>query len=100
MRMIKLQSIKWVKQSGSCLLWERVRVKVWHTHTTVWLLQNYSQRILTYYTRILLLAPTYGRTIPQANQTLHDVWPSPGLVLYVYIFGRLDGHHVCHRPIF
>jgi len=26
----------------------------WHTHTTVWLLKNYSQRILTYYTRILL----------------------------------------------
>ena len=32
-----------------------VRVKVWHTHTTVWLLKNYSQRILTYFTRILLL---------------------------------------------
>jgi len=25
-----------------------VRVKVWHTHTTVWLVKNYSQRILTY----------------------------------------------------
>jgi len=24
MRMIKLQSIKWDKRSGSCLLWERV----------------------------------------------------------------------------
>ena len=23
----------------------------------------------------------------EANQTLHDVWPSPGLVHYVYIFG-------------
>jgi len=23
-----------------------------------------------------------------ANQTLHDVWPSPGLVHYTYIFGR------------
>jgi len=22
-----------------------------------------------------------------ANQTLHDVWPSPGLVHYIYIFG-------------
>jgi len=30
-------------------------------HTTVWLLKNYSQRILTYYTRILLLDLTYGR---------------------------------------
>jgi len=38
-----------------------VRVKIWHTHTTVWLLRNYSQRILTYYTRILLLDLTYGR---------------------------------------
>jgi len=35
---------------------------VWHTHTTVWLLKNYTQRILTYYTRILLLDLTYGRT--------------------------------------
>jgi len=23
----------------------------------------------------------------EVNQTLHDVWPSPGLLLYVYIFG-------------
>jgi len=41
-----------------------VRVKVWHTHTTVWLLKNYSQRILMYNTRILLLDLTYGRTMP------------------------------------
>ena len=25
----------------------------------------------------------------KANQTLHDVWPSPGLVCYIYIFGAL-----------
>ena len=24
---------------------------------------------------------------PEANQTLHDVWPSPGLLQYIYIFG-------------
>jgi len=24
---------------------------------------------------------------PEASQTLHDVWPSPGLVHYIYIFG-------------
>jgi len=24
---------------------------------------------------------------PEANQTLHDVWPSPGLLHYIYIFG-------------
>jgi len=23
----------------------------------------------------------------EANQTLHDVWPSPGMVHYIYIFG-------------
>jgi len=23
----------------------------------------------------------------EANQTLHDVWPLPGLVHYIYIFG-------------
>jgi len=44
------------------------RVKVWHTHTTVWLLKNYSQRILTYYTRILLLDLTYGRTMAASIQ--------------------------------
>ena len=27
------------------------------------------------------------RRPPEANQTLHDVWPSPGLVRYVYTFG-------------
>jgi len=27
------------------------------------------------------------RRSPDANQTLHDVWPSPGLVHYIYIFG-------------
>jgi len=27
------------------------------------------------------------RRSPEANQTLHDVWPSPGLLHYIYIFG-------------
>jgi len=27
------------------------------------------------------------RRSPEANQTLHDVWPSPALVHYIYIFG-------------
>jgi len=36
-----------------------VIIKVWHTHTTVWLLKNYSQRILTYYESILLLVVKY-----------------------------------------
>ena len=27
------------------------------------------------------------RRSPDAKQTLHDVWPSPGLVHYIYIFG-------------
>ena len=27
------------------------------------------------------------RRSPEANQTLRDVWPSPGLVHYIYIFG-------------
>ena len=49
------------KQAADCT--NMVRVKVWHTHTIVWLLKNYSQRILTYNTRILLLHLTYGRTM-------------------------------------
>jgi len=37
-----------------------VGVKAWHTmQTAVWLLKNYSQRILTYYTRVLLLVVKY-----------------------------------------
>ena len=27
------------------------------------------------------------RRLTEADQTLHDVWPSPGLVDYFYIFG-------------
>jgi len=27
------------------------------------------------------------RCSSEANQTLHDVWPSPGLLHYIYIFG-------------
>ena len=49
------------KQAVDCR--DMVTVKVWHTHTTVWLLENYSQCILTYYTRIFLLDLTYGRTM-------------------------------------
>jgi len=33
------------------------------------------------------------RRSPEANQTLDDVWPSPGLLHYLYIF---DG---CCRPV-
>jgi len=45
------------KQAVDCR--NMVRVKVWHTHTTVWLLENYSQRILTYYTCVFLLVVKY-----------------------------------------
>jgi len=34
----------------------------------------------------VLAALLQQRRSPEANQTLHDVWPSPGLVHYVYIF--------------
>jgi len=27
------------------------------------------------------------RRLTEGNQTLHDVWPSSGFVLYIYIFG-------------
>jgi len=29
------------------------------------------------------------RRSPEANQTLHDAWPSPGLVYCIHIFGEL-----------
>jgi len=56
-----------------------VRVKVWHTHTTV-LLKNYSQRILTYYTRILLLDLTYGGTMSYIHRMLTTIRWNPALM--------------------
>ena len=38
-----------------------VTVKVCNTHANAWLLKDYSQHILAYYTRILLLDIMYGR---------------------------------------
>ena len=32
---------------------------------------------------------TAATSSPEANQTLHDVWPSPGLVYCIFIFGAL-----------
>jgi len=37
------------------------------------------------------------RLSAEANQTLHDVWPSPGLVHYTYIFGgSCSATEFCH----
>jgi len=35
----------------------------------------------------VLASLLYRRRSPEANKTLHDLWPSPALVHYVYIFG-------------
>jgi len=35
----------------------------------------------------VLAALLQRRRSTEANQTLYDVWPSPGLVRYIYIFG-------------
>jgi len=45
------------KQAVDCR--NMVVTVVWHSHTTVWLLKNCSQHILTYYMRILLLVVKY-----------------------------------------
>jgi len=34
-----------------------------------------------------VLASLQRRRSPEANQTLHGVWPSPGLLHYIYNFG-------------
>jgi len=40
------------------------------------------------FSRFRILAAFLQRCrLPEANQTLHDVWPSPGPLRYVYIFG-------------
>jgi len=37
------------------------------------------------------------RRSTEVNQTLHDVWPSPGLIYYIYIFGgSLSLREFCH----
>jgi len=44
--------------------------------------------IPTNFNRFRVLASLLQRRrLPEANQTLHDLWPSPGLVHYIYIFG-------------
>ena len=68
------------KQAVDCR--NMVRVKVWHTHTTVRLLKNYSQRISTYNTIILLLDLTCDRTMDVGRQ-----YRSPGL--YVAVHGHV-----------
>jgi len=35
----------------------------------------------------VLASLLHGRRSTEVNQTLHDVWPSPGLVHYIHIFG-------------
>ena len=41
--------------------------------------------------RVLALLLQQRRS-PESNQTLHDVWPFPGLVHYIYIFRGLLPH--------
>ena len=41
------------------------------------------QRVL----RRVLVSLLHRRRSPEVNQTLHDAWPSPALVHYVYILG-------------
>ena len=46
----------------------------------------WSQQISTGFASLLLL---HRYRSPEANQTLHDVWPFPGLVHCIYILGGL-----------
>jgi len=43
--------------------------------------------IISYQRVCVLACLLQPRRSTEANQTLHDVWPSPGLVHYIYIFG-------------
>ena len=43
----------------------------------------------------LLAALLQRRRPPEANQTLHDVWPSSGLLHYIYILGALIPDGIC-----
>jgi len=44
-----------------------------------------------------LVSLLHRRCSPEANQTLHDVWPSPGLVNYIYTFwGSCPLTEFCH----
>jgi len=42
----------------------------------------------------------HRRRSTEINQTLHDVWPSPGLVYYAYIFGALAPNGILPGAIF
>jgi len=67
-----------------------VRVKVWYTHTTVWLLKNYSERISTYYTRMLLLDLTYGLTMLDRFPPKDMCWGSRALFRFFYITDNMS----------
>jgi len=38
----------------------------------------------------LLASLLHRRRSTEVNQALHNIWPSPGLVHYIYIFGALN----------
>jgi len=47
--------------------------------------------------RVLALSSLLQRRrSPEAIQTLHDVWSSPGLVHYIHILGLLPLTEFCH----
>ena len=62
--------------AGSCPLTAEICWRVWGT------LGNFNGF------RVMPSLLQRGRS-PEANQTLHDVWLSPGLLHYIYILGIL-----------
>ena len=47
----------------------------------------------------VLASLLHRRHSTDVNQTLHDVWPSPELVYYVYIFGGSYRNRILHCQI-
>ena len=57
--------------------------ELWPTNGWDWLLNLVHRANFNAF--CVLVSLLHGRRSTEVNQTLHDVWPSPGLVHYVYI---------------
>ena len=53
------------------------------------------QQIQTGFASWLLASLLHGRRSLEANQTLHDIWPSPWLVHYIHFRGFLPLKEFC-----
>jgi len=77
------------QQSGKKLVKQQYLIRMSSQYDKLWPINSWDRfRSFGHRSRFRVLPLLLQRCrSPEANQTLHDVWPSPGLVHYIYIFG-------------